>query len=80
MVPAGRMMAVTPVCSHTLNARSIVLSGRGPCEDRSSGKRIGHFDGDTSKKAVTGDYLVVERSHMETVMVEVKSRFPLCKI
>lgn len=26
MAPAGRMMAVTPVCSHTLNARSIVIS------------------------------------------------------
>ena len=36
------------------------------------GKGLVTFDGDTSKKAVTGDYLVVERSHMETVMVKLK--------
>lgn len=72
MVPAGRMMAVTPVCSHTLNARSIVLSEEDRVKIGLLGKGLVTFDGDTSKKAVTGDYLVVERSHMETVMVKLK--------
>ena len=30
------------------------------------------FDGDTSQKTGPGDYLIVERSHMETVMVKLK--------
>ena len=72
MAPAGRMMAVTPVCSHTLNARSIVLSERDRVKIGILGKGLVTFDGDTSQKTGAGDYLIVERSHTETVMVKLK--------
>ena len=36
------------------------------------GKGLVTFDGDTSQKTGPGDYLIVERSHMETVMVKLK--------
>ena len=72
MAPAGRMMAVTPVCSHTLNARSIVISEEDRVKIGLLGKGLVTFDGDTSQKTGPGDYLIVERSHMETVMVKLK--------
>ena len=72
MAPAGRMMAVTPVCSHTLNARSIVLSEQDRVKIGILGKGLVTFDGDTSQKTGAGDYLIVERSHTETVMVKLK--------
>ena len=72
MAPAGRMMAVTPVCSHTLNARSIVLSEQDRVKIGILGKGLVTFDGDTSQKTGKGDYLIVERSRTETVMVKLK--------
>ena len=54
MAPAGRMMAVTPVCSHTLNARSIVLSEQDRVKIGILGKGLVTFDGDTSQKTGAG--------------------------
>lgn len=44
------MMAVTPVCSHTLNARSIVISEEDRVKIGLLGKGLVTFDGDTSQK------------------------------
>lgn len=74
MAPAGRMMALTPVCPHSLNARSIVLAS----EDRirigvlSSGRVS--FDGDSWADLETGDCLIAERSGLETVMIRRKKQ------
>lgn len=74
MAPAGRMMVLTPVCSHSLNARSIVLAS----EDRirigvlSSGRVS--FDGDSWADLETGDFLIAERSDLETVMIRRKNQ------
>ncbi len=54
MAPAGRMMAVTPVCSHTLNARSIVISEEDRVKIGLLGKGLVTFDGDTSQKTGPG--------------------------
>ena len=43
MAPAGRMMAVTPVCSHTFKCQKYRHFRRGPCKDRAFGKRTGYF-------------------------------------
>ena len=65
MAPAGRMMAVTPVCSHTaLNARSIVISEEDRVKIGLFGKRTGYFDGDTSQKTGQVDYPIVEGAHI----------------
>lgn len=74
MAPAGRMMALTPVCPHSLNARSIVLAA----EDRiqigvlSSGRVS--FDGDSWADLEMGDCLIAERSALETVMIRRKKQ------
>ena len=74
MAPAGRMMALTPVCPHSLNARSIVLAS----EDRirigvlSSGRVS--FDGDSWADLEMGDCLIAERSGLETVMIRRKKQ------
>ena len=74
MAPSGRMMALTPVCPHSLNARSIVLAP----EDRirigvlSSGRVS--FDGDSCADLETGDCLIAERSGLETVMLKRKKQ------
>lgn len=67
------MMAVTPVCSHTLNARSIVISEEDRVKIGLLGKGLVTFDGDTSQKTGPGDYLIVERSHMETCNGKIKA-------
>ena len=73
LAPAARMMALTPICSHSLNARSIVLAP----EDRiklkllNSGQVIS-FDGDTSAELEAGDTICIERSELETVMIKLK--------
>lgn len=74
MAPAGRMMALTPVCPHSLNARSIVLAS----EDRirigvSNSGRVS-FDGDSWADLETGDFLIAERSGLETVMIRRKKQ------
>lgn len=67
--PMASMIVVTPICPHTLTARSIVLSG----EDRvtirlGSGRRtereeaFAAFDGEVSVPMATGDYVEIHRS------------------
>lgn len=67
--PMASMIVVTPICPHTLTARSIVLSG----EDRvtirlGSGRRTEReeafavFDGEVSVPMATGDYVEIHRS------------------
>lgn len=74
MAPAGQMMALTPVCPHSLNARSIVLAS----EDRirigvSNSGRVS-FDGDSWADLETEDFLIAERSGLETVMIRRKKQ------
>ncbi|MEH2956227.1 NAD(+)/NADH kinase [Candidatus Merdisoma sp. JLR.KK006] len=67
--PMASMIVVTPVCPHTLTARSIVLSG----EDRvtirlGSGRRAEReeafvtFDGEVLVPVATGDYVEIQKS------------------
>ena len=67
--PMASMIVVTPICPHTLTARSIVLSG----EDRvtirlGSGRRADReeafatFDGEVSVPMATGDYVEIRKS------------------
>lgn len=73
LAPAAKMMALTPICSHALNARSIVLAPEDCIEIRvlNSGQVVS-FDGDSSVELGEGDYVRIEQSEMETVMVKLK--------
>lgn len=73
IAPAARMMVLTPICSHSLNARSIVLAPEDKIRIKllNSGQVVS-FDGDTSMELAEGDSIWIECSKMQTVMVKVK--------
>lgn len=71
IAPTGRMMVLTPICPHTMNARSIVLAP----EDKIRLKmlncgQLAFFDGDTWVEMMGEDSICVESSRLETVMVK----------
>lgn len=71
LAPAARMMVLTPICSHTMNARSIVLASEDKIRIQMGGSgQIAFFDGDTSMELEAGDSICVECSELETVMVK----------
>lgn len=74
--PDAKLMVMTPICAHTLNNRSIVLSGNDRitlefCEDRSKGceERLVSFDGDNAVCAAVGDTVEIRRSKQFTRIV-----------
>lgn len=71
--PSARMMVLTPICSHSLNARSLVLAPEDRVEIRllNSGQVVS-FDGDSFVELGAGDVIEIECSPMETVMVKIK--------
>lgn len=71
--PDAKLMLLTPICPHTLNNRSIILSEGDRitlefCKDRSGccDDRLVSFDGDNSVKAVVGDTVEIRRSERYT--------------
>ena len=73
IAPSARMMVLTPICSHSLNARSIVLAPEDKIEIRllNSGQVVS-FDGDSFVELTAGDSISIECSRLETVMVKLK--------
>jgi len=68
------LIIMTPICPHTLNSRSIVLSSENRImlkvtggEDR---EQFLSFDGDTVVKLRRGDRIEVERSEITTTLVQ----------
>ncbi|MDO5350440.1 MAG: NAD(+)/NADH kinase [Lachnospiraceae bacterium] len=73
VAPGAKMMVLTPICSHALNARSIVL----PAEDAitiqvSEEGHMAAFDGNLADEVQEGDQIVIRRSSLETVLVQLK--------
>ena len=72
--PESDLIITTPICPHTLNSRSIVLSSENRImlkvtggEDR---EQFLSFDGDTVVKLRRGDRIEVERSEITTTLVQ----------
>lgn len=73
IAPSARMMVLTPICSHSLNARSLVLAPEDKIEIRLlNGGQVVSFDGDSSMELSEGDSISIGCSRMETVMVKLK--------
>ena len=75
--PEASLLVVTPICPHTLNTRSIILSSEDKitielCPDRSGkyGERLVSFDGDNSQKVYAGDSIEICRSGQYTNIVK----------
>lgn len=74
--PEASMIILTPICPHTLNSRSVVvpadsrimleLTGQGDLEPFLS------FDGDTVVKLKKGDRIEIEKSELQTTLVQLK--------
>jgi len=76
--PKASMIVVTPICPHTLTARSIVLSGTDQVTLRlGSGRRTEReeafvtFDGEVSVPIVTGDYVEIKKSRKTTNILKI---------
>ena len=73
VAPGARMMIMTPICSHELNARSIVLEPEDEVRIEVYGDgQVAAFDGDTFVELGEGDQLVIRRSAIVTPMIRLK--------
>ena len=71
--PEAKMMIMTPICSHELNARSIVLEPEDEVRIEVYGDgQVAAFDGDTFVELGEGDQLVIRRSAIVTPMIRLK--------
>lgn len=75
--PEAALLVVTPICPHTLNTRSIILSAEDRivielCRDRNGSReeRMVSFDGDNSSKAYAQDRIEICRSEEYTNIVK----------
>jgi len=77
--PDATLMVMTPICAHTLNNRSIVLSANDRitlefCRDKGGEGAEGlvSFDGDNAVKVAVGDTVEIRRSSRFTRMARLK--------
>ncbi len=72
--PKARMIIVTPICPHTLNLRSIVLSPESVVDIEIVGQeateRVAVFDGESTVKLGQGDHVIVTESKTKTYFVK----------
>lgn len=77
VVPASQMAILTPICSHALSARSIVLSADDLIEIEMLGPEGANqavvFDGDTVAEIHPGDTIEIHRSDTKTILVKLKN-------
>ena len=70
------MIIMTPICPHTLNSRSIVISPESRIMMKVSGReeveQFLSFDGDTVVELRRGDRIEVERSEIATTLIQLK--------
>ena len=75
--PTAKIVVITPICSHALNTRSIVLSSDDIIEIEMGKERYGKieqmaatFDGSEPVSMKRGDKLVIQKSKMVTKLVK----------
>lgn len=72
--PQADMIILTPICAHTLNARSIVLPASDMIQIRIQGQaedeQAASFDGDAEILLHSGDFIEVERAEMTARMIK----------
>lgn len=77
IVPDSKMVVLTPICSHALGAKSIVLSADDQIQIKLTGKKDVRlavvFDGDTTMELYPGDYMEIRQSEIKTVLIKLKN-------
>ena len=73
MEPSAEMILITPICPHTLNSRSMVLSGNtnikvviGAGRDNDNQTVAACFDGSSNIQMNTGDHIQIRKSNKYT--------------
>lgn len=79
--PPANIVVLTPVCAHTLNTRSIVLSAESDieieiCQDRHNinDEKIVSFDGNFNVKLYAGDMIKISKSELDTKIVKLSNK------
>lgn len=83
--PPANIVVMTPVCAHTLNTRSVVLSAESGieieiCDDRHNtadgcdDEKIVSFDGNSNIKLVPGDRIKISKSELDTKIVKLSNK------
>lgn len=74
--PSGSMILITPICPHTINARSMVLAADTKISvviregrDGSNQEAVAYFDGSGQIDMNTGDRIEIERSDKTTKII-----------
>ncbi len=76
--PGAQIMVMTPICAHTMNSRSVVLTAEDSIEirplyrDRGS-KRIVVFDGNQEIEVDEGKVLEISRAEQETALIRLRN-------
>lgn len=75
--PKADIIVLTPICPHTLNSKSIVLSASekvvveiGPGRKTEFEKAVATFDGGTYVNMITGDYIEITKSTKKTQIIK----------
>lgn len=78
--PHASMIVITPICPHTLNSRSIILSDNdvveveiGPGRKKENEEARATYDGDTSIQMMSGDKIVISRSEKQTKLCKISN-------
>lgn len=76
--PEADLIILTPICPHTLNSRSIVLSADSRISIRIGGRGRGKtavsFDGEVIAELNPGERVDIERSQSRTTLIQLKQR------
>ncbi|MDE5780953.1 MAG: NAD(+)/NADH kinase [Lachnospiraceae bacterium] len=83
--PSANIVVLTPVCAHTLNTRSVVLSAESGieieiCDDRHNtadccdDEKIVSFDGNSNIKLIPGDRIKISKSELDTKIVKLSNK------
>lgn len=77
VAPNAEMTILTPICSHKLNSRSIVISAQDSVKIEilgdDEGGQVAVFDGDTTLKLGIGDIIEINKSEAYTKMIKLKN-------
>lgn len=76
VAPTASITILTPICPHTLNSRTVVLSAEDQIRIEIAGEEsrgpVAVFDGDTTAELSAGDYIDIGKSEIQTTLVKLK--------